>query len=262
MSDERVERAVRADGRDVRAALVDGDRHGELLARHPTRRRGRGPRAGGPGRSRTGRSQRPVRARRQPAGARGPRPGGPAGGAWPLRTTDAGRRRSTRQATRWRRRPVPPRRPGPSAARGSARWSDTARPGRCPRGPCRAAGSAGSGPPGWVVESTGRDRRHRRARSPTRCSAGSGREQGVPGRLRLRPHGRRRRRWGRRRVGAEGLRAGHGKGVRQSSTSGSRWRKRRLALPPATARSSSSGSAPQVAASTSWVSGQEESACG
>ena len=42
----------------------------------------------------------------------------------------------------------------------------------------------------------------------------------------------------------------HGCGVRQSSTSGSRWRKRRPALPPATARSSSSGRAPHVAAST------------
>ena len=140
MSDERVERAVRADGRDVRAALMDGDRHGELLGRPPTRRRRRGRRASGPGGSRAGRIQPPVRARRQPAGARAPRPPGPAGGAWPLRTTGAGRRRSTPRATRWRRRPGPPRRPGLPAERSTARWSDTARPGRCSRCPCRAAG--------------------------------------------------------------------------------------------------------------------------
>ena len=54
----------------------------------------------------------------------------------------------------------------------------------------------------------------------------------------------------------------HPGAVRQSLTSGSRWRNRRLALPPATARSSSSGSTPQVAASTRCVSGHEESACG
>ena len=58
------------------------------------------------------------------------------------------------------------------------------------------------------------------------------------------------------------VRAAHGAGRRQSSTGGSGWRKRREALPPATARSSSSGSAPQVAASTAWVSGHEESAWG
>ncbi len=54
----------------------------------------------------------------------------------------------------------------------------------------------------------------------------------------------------------------HVDGMRQSSTSGSRWRKRRLAFPPATARSSSSGSEPHVAASTACVSGHDESACG
>ncbi len=54
----------------------------------------------------------------------------------------------------------------------------------------------------------------------------------------------------------------HGRGVRQSSAGGSGWRNRRLALPPATARSSSSGSAPQASVSTRWVSGHEESAWG
>ena len=54
----------------------------------------------------------------------------------------------------------------------------------------------------------------------------------------------------------------HVAAMRQSSTSGSRWRNRRLALPPATARSSSSGSEPHVAVSTAWVSGHDESACG
>ncbi len=51
-------------------------------------------------------------------------------------------------------------------------------------------------------------------------------------------------------------------GVRQSSTGGSGWRNSTDALPPATARSSSSGSEPQVSVSTRWVSGHDESACG
>ncbi len=57
-------------------------------------------------------------------------------------------------------------------------------------------------------------------------------------------------------------RAGHGAGVRQSSTGGSGWRNSRLALAPATARSSPSGSAPHVSARTRWVSGHDESAWG
>ena len=58
------------------------------------------------------------------------------------------------------------------------------------------------------------------------------------------------------------VRHAHGAGWRQSSTAGRGWRKSREALPPTTARNSSSGSAPQVSASTRCVSGHEESACG
>ncbi len=50
--------------------------------------------------------------------------------------------------------------------------------------------------------------------------------------------------------------------TRQSSRAGSGWRNSAAAFPPATARSSSSGSAPHVSARTRWVSGHEESAWG
>ena len=51
-------------------------------------------------------------------------------------------------------------------------------------------------------------------------------------------------------------------GCLQSSRSGRGWRNTRAAFPAAMARSSSSGRCPNVAASTDWVSGHVESACG
>ena len=50
--------------------------------------------------------------------------------------------------------------------------------------------------------------------------------------------------------------------TRQSSRAGNGWRNSLAAFPPATARSSSSGSVPHVSARTRWVSGHDESAWG
>ncbi len=164
---------------------------------------------------------------------------------------------------------------------------DTGPPDRCPRRPCRAGGRPGPIHRGGRRPGGGRRLGRRRS-----SRVGRGCRAARPGpRCRRSPRARspmRPRRCGAGTASGSAAQADSGSttwpsastmgparggsggrpstvtpvAMRQSLTSGSRCRKSRLALPPATARSSSSGSAPQVAASTRWVSGQDESACG
>ena len=145
MEDERVEGAVRPQGRDVdRAALVDADGHAELLGRLPHHVVG-------------------------PVGQRAARGTGWGGRIPATRPSSVTARRSSwaaaaRVLQRDHGRAEEPARVGGAvagqpvvvgggqghrggrvrhAARSTARWSGTARPGRCPRCPCRAAGPPG-----------------------------------------------------------------------------------------------------------------------
>ena len=237
-----------------------------------------------------GRRRPRSRARRGPAAARRPRPPGPASGAWPRRRAGAGRRRSSRPASRCRRAAMATAAAGSSRQpRSRARSDGKSTAWSMPSASMSARRATGSDPPG-CASSRGRNApgRRSRARAGQRAER-HGQDLGVahhdvlvavgvglmrgpvllgqagPGRRAARPRGRRRRPpAGARR---ERQRSGRRPRVtsprrRQSSPAGSGWRNSAAALPPATARSSSSGRCPRSAASTRWVSGQVESAWG
>ena len=193
VQDQRVEGAVGAERRhDHRAALVDADRHIELLGRVPQRVVGAvGQRAA---EARVGPDEAGHEAElgRRPGAARRRPPPGPAAGAWRRRRGGRGRRRSSRPASRCRRRRArrPPR--GPRRPRSTARWSGRARPGRCPRRPCRPAGPTGRTRRAGRRPAGGRPRgRRRSSRGGRGCRAARPGSRCRP-RPRARSRGRRR----------------------------------------------------------------------
>ncbi len=160
VEDQRVERPVRAERRHGhRAALVDADRHVELLGGVPQR-------VVGPVRQRAPETGvRPDEAGDEPELGHGP-PQLVHGGGRVLQRQHAPRRRggrdpprSSRPASRCRRRPArrPPR--GPRRWRSTARWSGRGPTGRSPRRPCRPGGRAGSEPPGCASAKRAEGRR-------------------------------------------------------------------------------------------------------